>query len=102
MSVGRGREFAAGGTVEISARSNSALARFWTGLLCITVLGLGAVELMVTPGGDAEKVTRTASAAPAHAISQQAERVAPDETAAKPAAKCNGCSRELAAPAGPS
>lgn len=42
----------------ISARSNRALSRFWAGILCITVLGVGVVDFSLG-GAKAEKSART-------------------------------------------
>lgn len=56
----------------ISARSNGALSRFWAGILCLTVLGVGVLELMGAPLEKAQEVTRADSA------------VVPVPTSAKP------------------
>lgn len=78
----------------ISARSNRALSRFWAGILCITILGVGVLELMGAPRHKAEKVatrdhpavtaaaTKSEVAPAANAASQLAETTAGDDQSA--------------------
>jgi hypothetical protein len=51
-----------GGVVAISTRSNRALAGFWAGVLCVTILGVGVLEFAGAARQGVEKLAETDAA----------------------------------------